>query len=171
MAKGTLFNRVKNKIKGQKSSFCSRATSLSLLTEGMVDIDTITYIDCNGVTGVTDSDIINNNGGYIPDCVRGGSPITSSKGYKYFVQYGTTDCNTINTILYPCGGIGQGIIVNTTGYNLSRGGVYSMTLNPITPGPIPRVQCYTIGEPTDLESLYIISGEVIDIGDCARCRR
>lgn len=176
MALNNLFQQVKNIIKSQKSDFCTRSTRVTLLTQGRVESDEITYTNCDGVSsGVTYSDIQLNNY-YIPDCVRGGSPIVSKSGYKYFVQYGTTNCETpppsgTNVVLFPCGGIGEGVVVDPTGYILSQGGVYSIQLNPLNGGPTPRIQCFTVGVQTDQQASYNIIGQVGEVGDCAQCRR
>lgn len=171
---GNLFQQIKDSVKGQKSDFCTRSTRVTLLTQGRVEPDEITYTNCDGVSsGVTYSDIqLNNN--YIPDCVRGGSPIVSKSGYKYFVQYGTTDCNTpppsgMNVILFPCGGIGEGVVVDITGYDLMQGSIYEMTLNPLNPGPMPRLQCFTVGEQTNQQAEYNIMGIRGTVEDCNVC--
>jgi hypothetical protein len=169
---GNLFQQIKDSVKGQKSDFCSRSTRVTLLTQGRVESDEITYTNCYGVSsGITYSDIqLNNN--YIPDCVRGGSPIVSKSGYKYFVQYGTTNCETPpsgeNKILFPCAGLGE-VVVDTTGYNLTQGSIYEMTLNPLNPGPIPRLQCFTVGEQTNQQAEYNIMGIKGTVEDCNVC--
>jgi hypothetical protein len=178
MALNNIFQRIKNSVRAQKSDFCSRATSVTLLESSnrVIRRDTITYINCDGVSsGVTYSDIAANNN-YIPDCVRGGSTIDSELGYKYFVQYGTTDCETPppsggNIILIPCNGSREDFIVDPTGYNLIQGGVYRIQLNPLGPVPFPVTQCYTVGEQTSLPASYRITGIVENVGDCNMCRK
>ena len=90
---GDLFDKVKLAIQAQKSSFCSRATKITPL--GTIDpTDLIQYTDCDdNIIEIPYSEISGFNG-YIDDCVKGGSPITTNVPVKLFVQYGTTDCNT-----------------------------------------------------------------------------
>jgi len=121
MGKENLFQRVKNSIRGQKSSFCSRSTSVTLLDSGQVIpvYLVVNYIDCDNKQKVVNYEEVRRNNNYIPDCVQGGCPISITNGgdfsvnvggfipdgeipigpqptqsYKSFVQYGTTDCNT-----------------------------------------------------------------------------
>jgi hypothetical protein len=95
MAEDNLFARVKNAIRGQKSSFCSRSTSVTPL-EPITNETPIQYTNCDGSTIEIPYGQILDTGGYIPDCVQGGSPIKAEgkNPVKLFIQYGTTDCNT-----------------------------------------------------------------------------
>ena len=204
MGRDSLFQRVKNSIRGQKSSFCSRSTSVTLLGGGQfIPFNlVVNYIDCDNKTKTVSYQEVLGNNNYIPDCVQGGCPISITNGgdivpvnpyfnggeipiepqptqsYKSFVQYGTTDCNTPppsgnNIILQPCGFIGEGFIVDPTGYDgLMQGGVYLIQLNPLSPlGVSPQVQCYTVGGQTGLSAEYNIIGQVDNVGDCNGCRR
>jgi len=94
MAEDNLFSRVKNAIRGQKSSFCSRATKITPLGR-LGSEELIQYTNCDGSIIEIPYGQILGNGGYIPDCVQGGSPISvRNVPVKLFIQYGTTDCNT-----------------------------------------------------------------------------
>jgi len=125
MGRDSLFQRVKNSIRGQKSSFCSRATSVTLLESNqLIPFNlVVNYIDCDSKQKVVNYQEVLRNNNYIPDCVQGGCPISITdeggfssvdqrefipdggtpiepkpkQSYKTFVQYGTTDCN-INTL-------------------------------------------------------------------------
>ena len=121
MGRDSLFQRVKNSIRGQKSSFCSRSTSVTLLESGRAIPRNlvVNYIDCGGYQKVVNYEEVLRNNNYIPDCVQGGCPISIINGgdivfpvdpyfndggtpiepqptqsYKSFVQYGTTNCDT-----------------------------------------------------------------------------
>ena len=100
MGRDSLFQRVKNSIRGQKSSFCSRSTSVTLLESGReIPVNlVVNYIDCDNKQKVVNYEEVLRNNNYIPDCVQGGCPISitddNKSSYKSFVQFGTTDCNT-----------------------------------------------------------------------------
>jgi hypothetical protein len=164
MAEDNLFTKVKNAIRGQKSSFCSRSTLVTPL-ERITNSTSIEYINCSGKTsGTTYGDIIS-NGGYIPDCVQGGSPITTTVAVKLFIQYGTTDCNTpppsSNIILLDCDKqtpyvVSRGSISTT----LTKGDICYITFkdNAVTNG------CYEIGDDTADASVDTIEGEPQSFG-------
>ena len=89
MAEDNLFSRVKNAIRGQKSSFCSRSTKVTILGyDNMMDPKVtilgydnmmdpiIQYTNCDGVVSSFTYLEILGNGGYIDDCVQGGCPIS-----------------------------------------------------------------------------------------------
>jgi hypothetical protein len=190
---GNLFQQIKDSVKGQKSDFCSRATSVTLLESGNKEIPfnlVVNYTDCDKKPKTVNYQEVVMNGNYIPDCVQGGSPISITDGggieipkqpmdsqqtsYKSFVQYGTTNCETPppsgeNKILFPCQGSGEVVVVDTTGYNLTQGSIYEMTLNPLNPGPIPRLQCFTVGEQTNQQAEYNIMGIKGTVEDCNVC--
>ena len=179
---GDLIQRVQDSVRSQKSSFCSRATSVTLLGSGQfIPFNlVVNYIDCDNKTKTVSYQEVLGNNNYIPDCVQGGCPISvtddNKLSYQSFVQYGTTNCETPppsgkNIILQICNQIGEGFIVDPTGYNLTQGGVYQITLNPLTPGPFPVTQCYTVGEQTNQQASYNITGQVDNVGDCIMCRR
>ena len=115
---GDLFDKVKLAIQAQKSSFCSRATSVTPL--GTIDpTDKIQYTDCeDSIKEIPYSEISGFNG-YIDDCVKEGSPITTNVPVKLFVQYGTTDCNTPppgpNLIVVNCSK-GESFVVDPSGF-------------------------------------------------------
>jgi hypothetical protein len=184
---GDLFQRVQDTIKGSINNggntipFCSRSTRVTTIngSSPVNPQDIVSYVDCDGKTNTVPYEEINANNGYINDCVQAGCSIKSvdeKTSNRYFVQFGTTDCNTPppsgnNILLLPCGGL-KAISVDVTGYELIQGGVYNITLNPFNPDtPTPRTQCYTVGEQTDTTSLYNITGQVDNIGDCNMCRR
>jgi len=180
MAIDNLFQRVQDSVRAQKSSFCSRATSVTLLGSGQfIPFNlVVNYIDCDNKTKTVSYQEVLGNNNYIPDCVQGGCPISvtddNKLSYQSFVQYGTTDCETpppsgTNVILFPCAGLGEGVVVDTTGYNLTQGSIYEMTLNPLNPGPIPRLQCFTVGEQTNQQAEYNIMGIKGTVGDCNVC--
>jgi len=74
-------------------------------------------------------------------------------------------------ILTPCSR-GESYIVDPTGYNLTQGGVYNIQLTPLSPfGVSPQVQCYTVGEQTNQQASYNITGQVENVGDCNMCGR
>ena len=180
---GDLIQRVQDSVRSQKSSFCSRATRVTTIngSSPVNPQDIVSYIDCDGRTNTAPYEEIFANNGYINDCVLGGCTVKSTgqsdPSNRYFVQFGTTDCETPppsgnNVLLIPCGIFSQGIPVDITGYELTQGGVYQIQLNPINPDtPTPRTQCYTVGEQTDIVSLYNITGQVGNFGDCNMCRR
>jgi hypothetical protein len=151
MAEDNLFNRVKNAIRGQKSSFCSRATKITPL-ESLGLEGSIQYTNCDGITTEIPYGDITINGGYIPDCVQGGSPIKAEgkNPVKLFIQYGTTDCNTppppppgSNIIVISCSE-GESFIVDPSGFTLTKDGVYKLGfINSVVSNG-----CYTIGYTT-----------------------
>ena len=189
---GNLFQQIKDSVKGQKNDFCSRATSVTLLeSDKLIPFSlVVNYTDCDKNQKTVPYQEVVMNGNYIPDCVQGGSPISVTDGggidfpeqpmdskqtsYKSFVQYGTTNCQTPppsgkNVILFPCAGLGEVVVVDTTGYNLTQGSIYEMTLNPLKPGPIPRLQCFTVGEQTNQQAEYNIMGIKGTVEDCNVC--
>jgi hypothetical protein len=180
MGRDSLFQRVKNSIRGQKSSFCSRATSVTLLESGReIPVNlVVNYIDCDNKQKVVNYEEVLRNNNYIPDCVQGGCPISitddNKSSYKSFVQFGTTDCNTppssMSVILQPCSR-GESYIVDPTGYNLTQGGVYNIQLTPLGGNPLVITQCYTVGPQTDQQASYNITGQVENVGDCNMCGR
>jgi hypothetical protein len=174
-----LISRVQTSVNAQKSSFCSRSTRLTVINDPgrrPNTQDIVTYVDCEGRRNdATYREIFTNNG-YINDCVQGGCSIksTGENPNRYFVQFGTTDCNTPPPseirALTPCGGE-QKIPVDVLGYDVTEGGVYQIPLIPLGDNPDVEIQCYTIGELTESPASYDISGQVISIGDCVMCRR
>lgn len=180
---GDLIQRVQDSVRSQKSSFCSRATSVTLLGGDRLipRVLVVSYIDCDSITRIIPYEEVLRNNNFIPDCVQGGCPISvtddNKLSYQSFVQYGTTNCETPppsgnNIILTPCNQIGESFIVDPTGYNLTQGGVYLMRLNSLNPfGVSPQIQCYTVGEQTNQQASYNITGQVDNVGDCIMCRR
>ena len=73
-------------------------------------------------------------------------------------------------ILQPCSR-GESYIVDPTGYNLTQGSVYQITLNPLGGNPLVITQCYTVGPQTDQQASYNITGQVENVGDCNMCGR
>ena len=179
---GDLIQRVQDSVRSQKSSFCSRATRVTVIGDTINTDDIVTYVDCEGRRNEATYREIFTNNGYINNCVQGGSPIISTGGdtripNRYFVQFGTTDCNTPppsgdNVLLTPCGEvISLGIPVDITGYELKQGDVYQIQLNPINPfGAQPPLQCYTVGGQTNQQASYNITGQVENVGDCNMCK-
>ena len=171
MAEDNLFKKVKNAIRGQKSSFCSRSTSVTPL-ETIDPTDTIRYIDCDGSTIEIPYGQILDTGGYIPDCVQGGSPIKAEgkNPVKLFIQYGTTDCNTppppppgSNLIIISCSK-GESFIVDPSGLTLTKDGVYKLGFNGVvTEG------CYTIGYTTSQSPIDSIKNEPELTPSCGEC--
>jgi hypothetical protein len=170
---GDLFDKVKNAIRGQKSSFCSRSTSVTPLgTLGLED--SIQYTNCQGETTEIPYGGITITGGYIPDCVQGGSPI-KAKGknpVKLFIQYGTTDCNTppppppiSNIIVISCDK-GDSFVVGTSGFTLTKERVYNLSFNNNNIGD----GCYTIGDTTSQEAIDSIKNEPELIESCLECK-
>lgn len=176
---GDLIQRVQDSVRSQKSSFCSRATSVTLLGGDRLipRVLVVSYIDCDSNTRIIPYEEVLRNNNFIPDCVQGGCPISvtddNKLSYQSFVQYGTTNCETPpsgeNKILFPCAGLGEGVVVDTTGYNLTQGSIYEMTLNPLNPRPIPRLQCFTVGEQTNQQAEYNITGMISQVQDCKAC--
>jgi hypothetical protein len=155
---GDLFDKVKNAIRGQKSSFCSRSTSVTPL-ESLGLEQSIQYTDCDGKTTEKPYGDITITGGYIPDCVQGGSPISVKENpVKLFIQYGTTDCDTPpppppgpNLIITSCSE-GESVIVDPSGFTLTKDGVYNLSFNGII-----KSGCYTIGNTTSQEAIGSIN--------------
>jgi hypothetical protein len=165
---GDLFDKVKNAIRGQKDSFCSRSTSVTPLEE-ITNATLIEYTNCDSVvSGITYGDI-NGNGGYIPDCVQGGSPITVENNIKVFVQYGTTDCDTPppgpNLIVIDCGK-GVSFVVNPSGFTVNKDEVYILTFNN---GIFVVNGCYTIGNTTSQSPIDSIKNEPQLTVSCGQC--
>ena len=166
MAEDNLFDKVKNAIRGQKSSFCSRSTSVTPLGE-ITNATLIEYTNCDSVvSGITYGDITNNDG-YIPDCVQGGSPITVENNIKVFVQYGTTDCDTPppgpNLIVVNCSE-GESFVVNPSGFTVNKDEVYILTFNGFV-----RNGCYTIGDTTSQLPIDSIKSEPQSTPSCGEC--
>jgi hypothetical protein len=174
MAEDNLFNRVKNAIRGQKSSFCSRSTSVTPL-ESLGLEQSIQYTDCDGKTTEIPYGQILDTGGYIPDCVQGGSPISVKEiPVKLFIQYGTTDCNTppppppsSNIILLECNK--QTPYVVTSSYTLTKGDICYITFK----DNVLDNKCYEIGEVTNDPSVDTIEGEPQSFGPgkCLDCEQ
>ena len=171
MAEDNLFARVKNAIRAQNSNFCSISTLVTPLEE-ITPATLIQYTNCDGKTTEIPYGQILDNGGYIPDCVQGGSPISVENNIKVFIQYGTTDCNTpppsSNLILLSCN--------KQTPYVISRGSITST----LTKGDICYITfkdnvvengCYEIGEDTVDASVDTIQGEPQSFGPgkCLDC--
>ena len=199
MASNNLFQRIKNSVKAQKSSFCSTSTSVTLLGSGPFPLNlVVSYTDCDGIRRVVPYGEVVMNNNFIPDCVQGGGPISITNGdettstlisdinegdvliepkpiepqqssYKIFVQYGTTPCNTGDNIILQDCNLGANFIVDPTGYNLIQGEVYQMSLNPLGPVPIPVTQCYTVGNQTLQQAEYNITGMISQFIDCKAC--
>lgn len=172
-----LIQRVQESTRSQKNNFCSRSTRVTTIGDTINLEDEISYVDCDRNTQkVLYVNILNNNG-YINDCVQGGCSIKSTTekfGNRYFVEFGTTDCNTPPPsdirLLVPCG-TEQGIPVDVLGYDVTEGGVYQIQLIPLEDFPDVTPNCYTIGEQTSSPASYDISGQVLSIGDCFQCGR
>ena len=148
---GDLFDKVKLAIQAQKSSFCSRATSVTPL--GTIDpTDLIQYTDCDDTIIEIPYSEISDFGGYIDDCVKGGSPITPSVPVKLFVQYGTTDCETpppgSNLIVVNCSK-GESFVVDPSGFTLTKDSVHLLSFN----NKVISDGCYTIGDTTSQASI------------------
>ena len=171
MAEDNLFDKVKLAIQAQKG-FCSRATSVTPL--GTIDpSDKIQYTDCDDKTTEIPYSEISGFGGYIDDCVKGGSPITSDAAVKLFVQYGTTDCNTPpppptgpNLIVTNCSK-GESYVIDPSGFTLTKDSVHLLSFNNkfISDG------CYTIGNPTSqtpIDSLKNDPGQPFET--CGACQ-
>jgi hypothetical protein len=164
-----LFSRVKNAIRGQKGSFCSRLTSVTPLGE-ITNATLIEYTNCDSVvSGITYGDI-NGNGGYIPDCVQGGCSITVENNIKVFVQYGTTDCNTpppgSNLIVVNCSK-GESYVIDPSGFTLTKDVVYFLSFN----NNVISDECYTIGNTTSqtpIDSLRNNPGQAYN--SCLGCQ-
>jgi len=171
---GHLFDKVKLAIQAQKGRFCSRATKITPLgTLGLEE--SIQYTDCDGTIRETAYGDITITGGYIPDCVQGGSPISvRNVQVKLFVQYGTTDCNTpppgLNIILLDCNKQTPYVVsrrsISTT---LTKGDICYITFkdNVVTNG------CYEIGDDTADASVDTIEGEPQSFGPgkCLDCEQ
>jgi hypothetical protein len=176
---GDLIQRVQDSVRSQKSSFCSRATRVTTIngSSPVNPQDIVSYIDCNGRTNTAPYEEIFTNNGYINDCVLGGCSIKSTGqsdlSNRYFVQFGTTDCNTPPPseirALTPCGGE-QKIAVDVLGYDVTEGGVYQIQLIPLGDNPDVTSQCYTIGGLTESPASYNITGQVENVGDCNMCK-
>ena len=175
MAEDNLFNRVKNAIRGQKSSFCSTATKITPL-ESLGLEQSIQYTNCQGETTEIPYGGITITGGYIPDCVQGGSPIKAEgkNPVKLFIQYGTTDCNTppppppsSNIILLECNK--QTPYVVTSSYTLTKGDIYYITFK----NSVVRDRCYEIGDDTADASVDTIEGKPQSFGPgkCLDCEQ
>jgi len=176
---GDLIQRVQDSIRSQKSNFCSRATSVTLLGSNQkIPFNlVVSYVDCDGNTTTVPYMEVQRNNNYIPDCVQGGCPISvtdeNKLSYKSFVQYGTTDCETpppssMSIILQPCGR-GESYIVDPTGYNLTQGGVYNIQLTPLGDNPLVITQCYTVGGQIDQRAGYNITVPISEKGSCMEC--
>jgi hypothetical protein len=168
---GDLFDKVKLAIQAQKG-FCSRSTSVTPL--GTIEpSDKIRYTDCeDSIKEIPYSEISDFNG-YIDDCVKGGSPISSdNKAVKLFVQYGTTNCETpppgSNLILISCSKqtpyvVSRGSISTT----LTKGDIYYITFK----DNVVENGCYEISEDTSDASVDTIQGEPQSFGvnGCLSC--
>jgi len=190
MAEDNLFSRVKNAIRGQKDSFCSRSTKVTILGyDNMMD-PIIQYTNCDGVVSSFTYLEILGNGGYIDDCVQGGCPISfvdnnveplkgisGSNGprlsdIKLFVQYGTTDCNTppppppgSNLIVISCSK-GNSFVVDPSGFTLQKDAVHELIFkdNVVDRG------CYTIGVTTSQQPIDTIQNVSMLQPDCITCQ-
>jgi hypothetical protein len=177
----SLIQRVQDSVRSQKSNFCSRATRVTTIngSSPVNPQDIVSYVDCEGRTNTVPYEEIFANNGYINDCVQGGCTVKSTgqsdPSNRYFVQFGTTDCETPpsenNVILQPCNLIGESFIVDPTGYNLTQGGVYNIQLTPLGDNPLVITQCYTVGPQTNQQASYNITGLISNVGDCNMCRR
>jgi hypothetical protein len=170
MPEDNLFTKVKNAIRGQKSNFCSRSTSVTPLeTLGLEE--SIQYTNCDGGIIEIPYGQILDTGGYIPDCVQGGSPISvRNVPVKLFIQYGTTDCNTPppgpNLIVISCNK-GVSSVIDPSGFTLTKDGVYFLSFN----NNVISDECYTIGNTTSqtpIDSLR--SGPTQPFGSCGECQ-
>jgi hypothetical protein len=143
MAIDNLFQRIKNSVRSQKSSFCSTSTSVTLLGSGPFPLNlVVSYTDCDGIQRVVPYGEVVMNNNFIPDCVQGGGPISITNGdetsstlssdinegdvliepqptqsYKSFVQYGTTPCETPTPTPTPTPPTVFSYIVGDTSYN------------------------------------------------------
>jgi hypothetical protein len=79
----SLIQRVQDSVRSQKSNFCSRATSVTLLGDngGKFPFNlVVSYIDCDSKTKIVPYMEVQQNNNYIPDCVQGGCPISITDG-------------------------------------------------------------------------------------------
>jgi len=170
MAEDNLFSRVKNAIRGQKSSFCSRSTKVTILGyDNMVD-PIIQYTNCDGVVSSFTYLEILGNGGYIDDCVQGGSPISvRNVPVKLFVQYGTTDCNTpppgSNLIVISCNKQ-ESFVINPSPFTLTKDEVYFLSFN----DGVVNDGCYTIGVTTLQAPIDSLKNVSMLQPDCITCQ-
>ena len=166
-----LISRVQNSINAQKSSFCSRATSVTPIGNTINLQDIVSYVDCNGNTTTVPYIHIQSNNGYINDCVQGGCSIKSTgqsgPPNRYFVQFGTTDCITPppsdNLSFTECNS-GKTYVVPSTNYKFAIDGVYNMILE------TGSQSCFTFNGTTIAESNNTISVVNGSVRDCALCR-
>jgi hypothetical protein len=79
---GDLIQRVQDSIRSQKSNFCSRATSVTLLGSNQLIPSNlvVSYVNCDGNTTTVPYMEVQQNNNYIPDCVQGGCPISITDG-------------------------------------------------------------------------------------------
>jgi hypothetical protein len=79
---GDLIQRVQDSVRSQKSNFCSRATSVTLLGSNQLIPRNlvVSYVDCDGNTNTIPYMEVQQNNNYIPDCVQGGCPISITDG-------------------------------------------------------------------------------------------
>jgi len=169
MAEDNLFSRVKNAIRGQKSSFCSRSTKITPL-ETLGSEELIQYTDCNGGIIEIPYGDITITGGYIPDCVQGGSPISvRNVPVKLFVQYGTTDCNTpppgSNLIVISCNKQ-ESFVINPSPFTLTKDEVYFLSFN----DGVVNDGCYTIGVTTLQAPIDSLKNVSMLQPDCITCQ-
>lgn len=194
----TLIQRVQDTIKasikkGGKNSFCSRSTSVTILGSRIPASVSITYTPCNGQPTTIPYRLLIDNGGYIPDCViagspisvtsgggdifipktpnidQGGAPINNTQTYQYFVQYGTTNCEVyppVNFIFTPCS-LGETIITSPPRFDFSfnQGSVYDITFGGAGQG------CYTFNGFTSSEPFDSVVGINGEIGSCNQCKQ
>ena len=157
---GDLIQRVQDSVRSQKSNFCSRATSVTLLGSNQkIPFNlVVSYVNCDGNTTTVPYMEVQQNNNYIPDCVQGGCPISITDGggfsyvdqrelipdggisidpqptqsYKSFVQYGTTDCETPPPS-------GNNVLLIPCG-NFSRGIPVDITGYELTQGGVYNIQ-------------------------------
>jgi hypothetical protein len=166
-----LISRVQDSINSQRNGFCSRSTRVTTINaSGPVNPeDVVSYVDCGGKTNTVPYDEIFANNGYINDCVQGGCSIKSTgesgTPNRYFVQFGTTDCEVLpptNLSFTPCAE-GPDVIVRSTEFSFSIGGVYNMTFGEYGQG------CYTFNgftSSTTNDTIQSING---GFNNCKTC--
>jgi hypothetical protein len=173
---GDLFQRVQDTIKGSINNggntipFCSRSTRVTTIngSSPVNPQDIVSYVDCDGKTKTVPYIGIFTNGGYINDCVQGGCSIKSTGesqlSNRYFVQFGTTNCNANNNLLFTECNSGKNYVVPSTDFGFRIGTIYDMTLGSGTQS------CFTYNGTTISDSFNTISVVNGSVRDCALCK-
>jgi hypothetical protein len=176
---GDLFQRVQDTIKasinngGKTPPFCSRVTKVTTIGSGVINPeDEVSYVTCDNQLMRVPYMIVMRNYGYIPDCVQGGCSIQSSngtKGNRYFVEFGTTDCETpppINLLFTYCFDGSTIISEPKQGFTFQVGKTYSMDFKKGAPGGCLTFTRYI--SDTSSEAVGTIYNEFIS---CDLCRQ